>query len=200
MDKADANNAGGIHWNWFSVPIDHLRFFLTPKTTNFIINSGSEFKINWVNVKLKQFTVFTDMVHTTSTGEKFTQFPTSNPFVFIYEDHGLILPRRDANAMEEWEIKSNLTHQGERSACTLKRFISRIPPKMEVDIEDLDLFQTNDWAIKDLKAPINVHRDVNMPWVAVQENLFYDHPHKLGGERKQIAYRFPHISTLTGRL
>ncbi len=136
------------------------------------------------------------MVHTTSSGEKFTQFPTVNPFVFCYEDHNLYLPRRDVDKMEEWEIKSNLTHQGERSDCTLKKFISRIPAKMQVDIEDLDLFQTNDWFIKNLKQPIAVEREVNMPWVAIQENLFYDHCTKSGDQQTQKAYRFPHISTL----
>ncbi len=46
LDKSGATSPGYIYWNWFRVPIDDLRFYLTPRTTDYIINSGSEFKIN----------------------------------------------------------------------------------------------------------------------------------------------------------
>ena len=69
------------------MPVDDLRFYLTPRLVDYIICSGTGFKIKAVEVELKQFTVFTDHIMPTATGEKFTQFPTTNPFVFIYEDH-----------------------------------------------------------------------------------------------------------------
>ena len=194
IDKATASKAGKIFWNWFRVPIDDLRFYLTPRTTDYIITSGTEFKINSVDVELKQFTVFTDQVYATSTGEKFTQFPTTNPFVFCYEDRGFHLLRRDYKEMQEWEIKTNATHQQERQSCTLKKFVTNIPVGMSVDEEDCELFNTNDWFIKDLKQPIKVHRKVNMPWCSIAGNLLRE---ARSGDQKALPYRFPHISTLT---
>lgn len=40
--------SGNIYWHWFRIPIDDMRFFLTPRTTDLNINSNTEFKINYV--------------------------------------------------------------------------------------------------------------------------------------------------------
>ena len=193
VTKATSTANGRIDWNWFRIPIDDTRFYLTPRAQDYILTNGTEFKIESVSVELKQFTVFTDQVYATSAGEKFTQFPTANPFVFIYEDDNYYLPRRDVDAMEEWEIKSNTVFQAERSDCTLKRHVSVIPKGMSVDEEDLEIFNTNNWTIKDLQAPINITRKVDMPWVSIAENLYYD---GTDNDTEPIAYRFPHINTI----
>lgn len=197
LEKATSQKEGKILWNWTRIPVDDLRFYLTPRTTDLLIASGHEFKINKVAVTLKQFTVFTDAIHTTSTGEQFTQLPTPNPFVFIYEDTSYILPRRDVDEMAEWEIKSNLTHQANRSDCTLKRFVSKIPKGMEIDIEDLELFNTTNWTIRTLDSPINVTRNVDMPWVSIAENLRYENAVDGVNNETHYAHRFPHINTIT---
>ena len=95
--------------------------------------------------------------------------------------------------MQEWEIKSNTVFQAERTDCTLKRHVSVIPKGMSVDAEDLEIFNTNNWTIKDLQAPINITRKVDMPWVSIAENLFYD---STASDTASIAYRFPHINTV----
>lgn len=59
-----------------------------------------------MEVEIEQFMVFTDHIMSTAKEEKFTQFPTSDPFVFLYKDHNYYLPQRDVDKMEEWEILS----------------------------------------------------------------------------------------------
>lgn len=70
---------------------------------------------------------------------------------------------------------------------------SKIPKGMCVDVEDLDLFNTDDWTIKHMEAPIEVKTKVNMPWCTVPQNLFYE---SKSGDKAPINYRFPHIQTL----
>ena len=198
IDDPSVNTSGSgakkgyIYWHWFRVPVDDLRFYLTPRTVDYIITSGTEFKINYVEVELKQFTVFTDHIMPTATGEKFTQFPTSNPFVFLYEDNNYYLPQRDVDKMEEWEIKSNFTYQDKREDCTLKEFVSALPAGMNTHIEDCNLLNTQDWSTHELQQPIQIKRNVNMPFVSVAGNLYYEAG---AGDISPIQYQFPYINS-----
>ena len=99
--------------------------------------------------------------------------------------------------MAEWQIKTNTTHQSERSHCTLERFVSKILKGLEIDMEDLELFNTTNWSIHDLSKPITVTRDVDMPWVSIAENLRYENAVDGVTNETHYAYRFPHINTIT---
>lgn len=136
--------------------------------------------------------IFTVHIMPTSTGEKFTQFPTTDPFVFIYEDHNYYSPQRDVDKMEEWEIQSDKTFQNRRQDCTLKKFISKLPPGMQVVENDCNLLNTEDWSTHNLKTPIQVKRNINMPWISIAGNLYYESG---PGDIAPVQYKFPYIST-----
>ena len=94
--------------------------------------------------------------------------------------------------MEEWTIKSNHTYQDKREDCTLKEFVSYLPPGMLTDVNDCNLLNTQDWSIHDLKTPIQVKRAVDMPYISIANNLYRE---KVAGDIDPIQYMFPYINS-----
>ena len=72
-----------------------------------------------------------------------------------------------------------------------EEMVNVLPAGMLVDENDINSLNTQDWTIHDLQSPIHCKRVVNMPWVTIAGNLYYESG---PGDIDPVQYQFPYIT------